>query len=726
MDKNYNEEFTKLNNNHQLSQINSEGKNISKNDSGYESFNDDLLTFEELKNNLSYNNINNLEQNNSYDLNETWNKEYIINILNNKEYSNQKKVDEFNKIMYKLKYNDRILILNEYKNIFDNDENIKIYPAVTLRQKKKLKEVFISLINEIINFTEDDNIINEFHSIHYIQTQSSNIPFIEGSEEFIFANLINDLYDTFIIKSDYPKSKINKESELVSNILDQKLPMTKINPINIFQNEGEIYKESKVTKMVIEDEKTESNDINFNYNKFSQKRDLLEPILKIYISDEFQSKYEEFLENYLELNKDKRVKYIYEIILESLFYYCLFFNERKKNKLLSDYADIFYESLNTKIIVLRKNKNLIKIKENKENDFIDIKLNKNIKNKDYLVSIEEEEFSINFFDYKLKELIAELLRINEVQKNEKKLFIKNTLNNHQYWTIQKHIKINSPYNNNDLKNLFNNEIDILLKNKVLEKVFKEINIFQDYNYPLYEEKFLEQIHNSLVFIKLPTKTLLGLTLKKMGIIIINKGRYFDIINDQIDSNSKYILKLAEYAFYRISIFHEINFHYFLVIFYSNKKIDFLLTQEKVFKNEKKVNMLLDFGDKGEIILFGTKISFLYIKAIIDIITLDSWKKHQNDELNIIRDAFLELNKEVEITDIKIENLIKLNKFTEHLFNIIEKEKNIYPFDVNIGVGKIFSSGKILNLDPDKIEFNCDFGRILQRGICLNACRYLYK
>ena len=242
MNKNDNETFTKLNDSHQLPQINVEEKNSIKNDSGCESFKEDLLTFEELKNNLSYSNINNIEENTIYDLNEAWNKEYIINILNNKEYSNQKKIDAFNNIMYKLKYDDRIFILNEYKNLFDNDENIKIYPSVTLRQRKRLKEVFISLIKEIIDFTEDDDIIIKFHSVYYVQTQSSNIPFIEGSEEFIFANLINDLYDTFIIKSDYPKSKINKEAELVSNILNPKLKIQNINPINIIQNENDIYK----------------------------------------------------------------------------------------------------------------------------------------------------------------------------------------------------------------------------------------------------------------------------------------------------------------------------------------------------------------------------------------------------------------------------------------------------------------------------------------------------
>ena len=69
-------------------------------------------------------------------------------------------------------------------------------------------------MKEIINCTDND-IVNKFCSKYYAQIQSSNIPFIEGSEEFIFANLINALYDTFIIKSDYPKGMAIRESEIL-------------------------------------------------------------------------------------------------------------------------------------------------------------------------------------------------------------------------------------------------------------------------------------------------------------------------------------------------------------------------------------------------------------------------------------------------------------------------------------------------------------------------------
>ena len=54
---------------------------------------------------------------------------------------------------------------------------------------------------------------------------------------------------------------------------------------------------------------------------------LLKSILKKYCSKEFQNKHEQYLLEHPELQQNKKVKYIYEIIIESLYYYCLNFNE---------------------------------------------------------------------------------------------------------------------------------------------------------------------------------------------------------------------------------------------------------------------------------------------------------------------------------------------------------------------------------------------------------------
>ena len=45
-----------------------------------------------------------------------------------------------------------------------------------------------------------------------MKQQSSKIPFIYGSDEYIFANLIYDTYETFIIKSTFPKKGANSRS----------------------------------------------------------------------------------------------------------------------------------------------------------------------------------------------------------------------------------------------------------------------------------------------------------------------------------------------------------------------------------------------------------------------------------------------------------------------------------------------------------------------------------
>jgi len=210
--------------------------------------------------------------------------------------------------------------------------------------------------------------------------------------------------------------------------------------------------------------------------------------------------------------------------------------------------------------------------------------------------------------------------LDDVPLKEKKEKIENLLNDPQYWTVQRHCRENSPYNNQNLDSLFKKEIDIMLKNKVLENVFNEITFCENYKYPYLNEDFLRQVHDSIIYMKFPTNLILGLTIKHMGIIIINKDRHHKIINEQKNKNIRYVLKLSEYSFYRATLIHEINFHYLLVILLSNKKLNSLYTPKIVFKNYKIDDKIkLDFGDKGEVILFGKKLSELYIKGIINII-----------------------------------------------------------------------------------------------------------
>ena len=140
-----------------------------------------------------------------------------------------------------------------------------------------------------------------------------------------------------------------------------------------------------------------------------QKKRLLKPIFEKYCSKEFQKKYKEYIDENPMYNKDKKIKYIYEIVLESLFFYCLFFNELGKIKLMSSYADIFYEYEDKKIEVLKDYKFIKNIKD--MNGKI-VNVSNGLKNKDYIISIEDNIFVINFYDYNIELLFLALSNAN--------------------------------------------------------------------------------------------------------------------------------------------------------------------------------------------------------------------------------------------------------------------------------------------------------------------------
>ena len=148
--------------------------------------------------------------------------------------------------------------------------------------------------------------------------------------------------------------------------------------------------------------------------KYYDKKSLLEPIFGIICSEEFQKKTDEFIDT----NSDKRVKYIYEIILEILFYYCLYFDEVNKIDIISDFAKNFYEYENVKINVLKRYQNdLIRIKDQEGKD---LDLSKRIKNKIYKVTIGDFVLDLNFYDFRVKKLFYILMYIVNIDAKNKK------------------------------------------------------------------------------------------------------------------------------------------------------------------------------------------------------------------------------------------------------------------------------------------------------------------
>ena len=230
---------------------NSKGSKCSK--SSESSFRkEELFTLEELRNKSNEileeaNKECKILNDDKYDLNADLNYFNIKQTLQRKDITEQDKIKSFNQIMYKLTYKNRDYLLKKYKNLFKKDEIQKKNPEVKIRQTKKLKEVFISLLNALCKYKED-TIKKLFKTKYYIETQTSNIPFLEGSEEFVYANMINDTYDTFIVKSNLPTNEKDQQfdEKFLSNIINDN---DKLNPTKESIDIIEDKKENTETKI---------------------------------------------------------------------------------------------------------------------------------------------------------------------------------------------------------------------------------------------------------------------------------------------------------------------------------------------------------------------------------------------------------------------------------------------------------------------------------------------
>lgn len=105
---------------------------------------------------------------------------------------------------------------------------------------------------------------------------------------------------------------------------------------------------------------------------------------------------------------------------------------------------------------------------------------------------------INFYDYNIELLFLALSNVNRSSMQN----IQNILDDMQYWTIQKFARVNSLYKDNNLNELFKKEIDTMLSHQVLENLFNQIIMFEDYEYPFKKPEFFKQVHESILYIKL--------------------------------------------------------------------------------------------------------------------------------------------------------------------------------------------------------------------------------
>ena len=657
---------------------------------------------------FKYNSIYDIDSNNNYEI--------LNKVFESSEESDNEKSEEFLQKMYILNFEERYNFYNKYKNIIDNSDKIKKYYKSKYIQLRPTKQIYKDILKKLL--TSSPNDFQEYLSTEcFIELPNVYIPIKEGSSELKYCYFIEEIYYTFCQCKSLPieNQKIIKEyKNLKSNINNFNNPKKNIdcensNYLLIFKKKFSNIKSNENEKNDnIEDSKNRDLFYAKQINKFYNKQILIKPIINKYLSKEFEENRNYFLQNIKNDEDYSRIEFIYEIAI-NLLLYCInkFPYKIMKQESLKDFYEYFYEITDKKYDFL--NIILKKVDGHLYDGEEEIHKIENLKNKNYVIKFKNKK-TVNFnpFDYVIQFLNDDLT------KNTYEEFA-NKLNESKNWSIQKCSLTRKIYKLEKTNDLFEKFYDQFMNHNVLRKIYKELESFNGFEY-IYDRKELKkQINENIFYLPFPTKFLSGLTPKKYGVILINNNRFYSQFENYEQKIERFTKKLCESAFIIITLIHEFCFHYFRVILYSNNHIN-LCTPPHPYNNYliDENYSVEDGGDKGEILLFGRKVTYLYLNGLYHFLSMKLWDKYKlSDYIDFIAlgKEFIECNKKSNIT-LKYLDFVKINEFTEQLNNEIEEDCKFIPEDdepnndpnnslnesTNLSI--YFSNGKILSIDYD--------------------------
>ena len=191
----------------------------------------------------------------------------------------------------------------------------------------------------------------------------------------------------------------------------------------------------------------------------------------------------------------------------------------------------------------------------------------------------------------------------------------------------------------------------MLSSNIINSCFEELTIRKNCKNPYQSEnknEFLEQINNITFYFPFPHEKIMGYTYKSLGTIFINNNLPK---RNNIKTESAIIKKICDLSNKKVTELHEKAFHYMHVILYGNSITDNVTTPHSSFINyipsddyKNIYDKYYDFGDRGESLLFGDKIIFLFLKSSLFILDNENWKIDNIEEFN---NKFIELNKFIE-------------------------------------------------------------------------------
>ena len=530
-----------------------------------------------------------------------------------------------------------------------------------------------SKLSESGNSTEKDNIIELFKKDYYVDNYDIDLPYIYGTNELIFLELIHSLYITLCFDNRKEKiihdngDAIKKFNEYLKNIIKKENNTQQNNEMNIEEEED-------LTGITI---------------GFYKKINFITPYLNKISTKDFKEIFD--LDNIKQESlyevKPKINSLIFHLLYFDLIFYI--FTQYDIDEYIKKFDDnFFFEKKYVKLGFfnsLPKNEIVIE-DENKKS----IEKSEDIKNKKYTIYNKrnmKEYIMFNPYDY----IVSNITSVKDYNDLLKRL------ENPSNFSLNKFFVENQLFNSEKLSDLFKDNIKNMLSSHTIEDLYYQYTSFNEYKYPYSgerKEKFIEQIFKITLYIPIPFKHIAGYTYKHFGIIFINNiNRLYKGKNHskKLEKNKELCQLINKTSFIKIIHIHEMVSHYSIVIIHSNYNSIPRGTPKKTFENytsSEKYDYLFeiyDGGDKGEAILFGNKVKFIYTGVALFLLNnnsyvndLDSFREEFLVKNQIKKGDSLDFKKESEISEIikflseekKVVGKISLNKNSISSFRVL--------------------------------------------------------
>ena len=597
----------------------------------------------------------------NYDINPDLNYRIMKKMLDKKKFTAED-INDF--YQFYINYN-QTLFYGQKLDIIDElskKKNSKIQNKIT--EKINLNELsfidgYFDIIKELCSVSSKlylnkkinyDNIINLFHNTYFVDNYEINTPLIYGTYELIFSGLIYSLYFNLLYKENEDEiapSKVGTLSDYASypkNIMTKKSK----NEINR-DNDVNADNDSNYSSMDIDESGEESSEESFKINKsdFNSKIKFISPFLRKIASNDFKEilgldKIKEENQSNIYEPKPKVNALIFHLLYIELIFYI--YSHFSSNKFLQDFDDLFFfetkeEKLEFFTAMNEKENEVIIVDENDKQ----VTRKKDIANKNYIIYNAKninEKFIFNPYDFILSKFTS-AKDFSDLVKKFSRI---------ESFSLFKFYKENSLFNNDELNSAFKNNIKEMLSSKTISELFDQYVSFNSYFCPYIgdeKENFVSQTFDIIYYFPIPYADIFGFTYKQFGLIFISNINRFDkiIYNDKKQAKKELCFQINKISFLKIVHVHEIICHYSCAIIHSNDKEVPIATPEKTFigfKPMKKYTYLTenyDGGDKGESILFGNKIKYIYTKGALFILNNNNYKK----DLKNFKEKFMVMN-----------------------------------------------------------------------------------